>query len=64
MCLSHDTLVNHYQTNFALMQHFNYSLSDIDYMMPWEREIYLTLLNEHLKEREEELKQQEQRMRY
>lgn len=46
------------------MQHFNYSLSDIEYMMPWEREIYLTLLNEHLKEREEELKQQEQRMRY
>jgi hypothetical protein len=30
-------------------------------MMPWEREIYLVLLEEYLKEREEEMKRQEQR---
>jgi hypothetical protein len=45
------------------MQHFQYSLHDIEHMMPWEREIYLVLLEEHLKEKEEELKQQEQQMR-
>tara|TARA_B100000029_G_C17369617_1_gene885641 strand:+ start:705 stop:827 length:123 start_codon:yes stop_codon:yes gene_type:complete len=35
-----------------MMQQFNYSLTDLDNMMPWEREIYLTLLNENLKEQE------------
>lgn len=43
------------------MQHFQYSLVDIEHMMPWEREIYLVLLEEYLKEREEEMKKQEQR---
>ena len=38
------------------MQHHNYSLYDIEYMMPWERDIYLGLL---LKFIEEEKEQQE-----
>lgn len=46
------------------MQHFNYSLHDIEHMMPWEREIYLTLLEEHLKEQEEEMKKQQQSSRF
>ena len=32
------------------MQHHNYSLSDLDNMMPWEREIYVDMLVEYLKE--------------
>ncbi len=40
-----------------MMQNFNYSLSDIEGMMPWEREIYLTLLEQFLKEQEEKAKQ-------
>jgi hypothetical protein len=35
-----------------MMQHFNYSLTELDNMMPWEREVYLALLLEYLKERE------------
>ena len=42
------------------MQHHNYSLSDIENMMPWEREIYLDMLITHLKE---EKQKQEQRNR-
>ena len=38
------------------MQHHNYSLSDLDNMLPWEREVYVGLLIEHL---EEEKKEQE-----
>jgi len=38
------------RTNFALMQHHNYSLTDISNMMPWEREIYLTLLAQFIEE--------------
>ena len=32
------------------MQHHNYSLSDIENMMPWEREIYLDMLITFIKE--------------
>lgn len=46
------------------MQHFNYSLHDIEYMMPWEREVYLTLLEEYLKKQEEEAKKQQQSSRF
>ena len=33
-----------------MMQHYKYSLTELDGMIPWEREIYLALLQEHLKE--------------
>jgi hypothetical protein len=32
------------------MQHHNYSLSDLNNMMPWEREVYIDMLIEHIKE--------------
>jgi hypothetical protein len=44
--------MNYYQTNFALMQHHNYSLSELENMMPWEREIYVALLTNLIKEEE------------
>ena len=56
VCLAHDNLVSHFKTNFALMQHHNYSLSDLENMMPWEREVYLTLLADHLEKEAEENK--------
>lgn len=47
--------------NFAMMQHFNYTLTDLEGMMPWERRVYIDLLMDHLKkekERMESLKNQ------
>ena len=32
------------------MQYHKYSLTEIENMMPWERDIYLGLLNEHIEE--------------
>ena len=32
------------------MQHHNYSLREIEGMIPWEREIYVSMLIEYLKE--------------
>jgi len=40
------------------MQHHNYSLTEIDNMMPWEREVYVSLLIEYLREAEAKNKQQ------
>jgi hypothetical protein len=39
------------------MQHHNYSLSDIEHMIPWEREVYISLLINHLEEEKERMKQ-------
>lgn len=36
------------------MQDHKYSLNDIEMMIPWEREVYITLLIQDLKEQEEE----------
>lgn len=43
------------------MQNHKYNLSELDDMMPWEREIYVVMLIEHLKEQEERYKQQQKR---
>jgi len=40
------------------MQNFNYSLSDLDNQMPWEREIYVTMLIDDLKQKREEEQRQ------
>ena len=40
------------------MHHHKYSLTELENMMPWEREIYLGLLTDLLKE--EERKQKEE----
>jgi hypothetical protein len=49
----YNTLENYYRTNFALMQHHKYSLSEVENMMPWERTVYISLLNQWIKEQEE-----------
>jgi len=40
-------------TNFAMMQHHNYSLTELETMIPWERDVYVNLLLKHLKEEKE-----------
>ena len=39
--------------NFGLMQHHKYSLTELENMIPWERDIYVGLLINHLEEEEE-----------
>ena len=39
-----------YQTNFAMKQHHNWSLSEIENLIPGEREIYVALLQQWIKD--------------
>jgi hypothetical protein len=44
--------------NFQLIQHHKYSLTDIENLIPWEREIYVSMLlqwleDERIKERQQ-----------
>lgn len=40
------------------MQSYNYSLTELEDMMPWEREVYLTLLQQDVKEQNDKIRQQ------
>ena len=44
-----------------MMQHHNYSLTELDNMVPWEREIYVGLLLEFLREEKERIDQENRR---
>ena len=55
--MSHVNLEAYYKLNFALIQHHKYSLTEIENMIPWEREIYVSLLQQYIEE--ENLKAQQ-----
>jgi len=55
--MAHMNLENYFRLNFAMMQYHKYSLTEIENMMPWERDIYVGLLQSHLEE--ERLKEQQ-----
>ena len=57
MSMAHEDLESYYKINFALMQHHKYSLTELENMIPWEREVYLTFLKQYIEE--ENLKQQQ-----
>jgi hypothetical protein len=40
--------MNFYHTNFVMMQEHKYSLTELEGMMPWERDVYIGLLLKHL----------------
>ena len=54
------SLSAYYEINFALMQHHNYSLHDLESMIPWERDVYITYLKSWLEEQKQE---QQKRMK-
>jgi hypothetical protein len=39
------------------MQHHKYSLSEIEAMLPWERDIYVNMLAQYIEEENERIKQ-------
>ena len=49
-------LESFFRINFALMQYHKYSLTEIENMMPWERDVYVGLLQQHLEEEEQKAK--------
>jgi hypothetical protein len=57
--LGHDKLMNYFQTNFNLMQHHKYSLTELENMIPWERDIYVNMLIQFIEEENEKIKQRQ-----
>jgi len=44
-----------------MMQHHNYSLTELDNMLPWEREIYIALLQDWIKKENERIQNERRR---
>ena len=40
------------------MQHHKYSLTELENMLPWERQIYTALLIDHIKEENEKIERE------
>jgi hypothetical protein len=55
--LYHTDMTSYYEDNFALMQHHKWSLSELDDLMPWEKETYIKYLENYLEKRKLEAAQ-------
>ena len=57
MSIAREDLESYYRINFSLMQYHKYSLTELENMMPWERDVYISLLQEYIET--ENLKKQQ-----
>jgi hypothetical protein len=51
--LTHNTLALYYQNVFALAQHYKYQISEIENILPYERDIYLDMLVQFIEEQKQ-----------
>ena len=51
----HKSLYDYYRVSFILTQHHGWSLSDMDSLVPFELEIFVNMLEQHLEEQQEKM---------
>ena len=54
MALSHASLAGYYKTIFSMAQHHKYSINEIENLIPFERDIYVEMLVDYIKQLEEQ----------
>ena len=59
LVLCNESLANMMNTNFSMMQNHKYSLTELENMLPWEREVYVALLLNHIAEENARIKAQQ-----
>ena len=57
MSMLHNSLLNYYERIFALKQYHNWSIKEIEEMLPWELDVMMSLLNNFLEQQELQRKQ-------
>ena len=58
--MSYNSLAGWYKLNFELMQHHKYTLVDLESLIPFERDLYVSMLLQWLEEERERQKQRSQ----
>lgn len=56
--MAHMSLESYFKLNFALLQYHKYSLWEVENLIPWERDIYVALLQQHIEEENLKSKQE------
>ena len=51
-------LKGYYSNMFTLVHQYKYTLTELENMIPWERDMYIGMVNNWVKEETEKLKQQ------
>ena len=46
--MMHNNLLSYYERIFAFRQYHNWSISELENLMPWEMEVMMTLLTNYL----------------
>ena len=64
LSIAREDLESYFRINFALMQYHKYSLTELENMIPWEREVYIGLLTDHIEKENLKRQQQEGAARY
>lgn len=54
--LSHNDLIFYYKKIFAMVQHHKYSVDEIESMLPYERDLYFSLIIDFIEKQEEQRK--------
>lgn len=49
----HNNITNYYKTIFGLVQHHKYSITEIENLIPFERDLYVEMLIEFIEEEKE-----------
>jgi hypothetical protein len=58
--LAHNSLENYYTTMFAMVQHHKWSLTELEDMLPYERDIYVAMLTSWIRDENERTQQAQQ----
>ena len=54
--LSHTSLGNYYKTVFSLAQHHKYSITEVENLIPYERDLYVDMLVDFVEEQKAQQK--------
>ncbi len=57
MAMMHNSLVAHYERMFALKQYHNWTVTELDDLLPWELDVVTSLLNNYLEYQDLQRKQ-------
>ena len=61
--MGYQRLAVYFKTMFSLMNHHKWNLSEVEDLMPWEKQVYVDLLEDWIKQKEQEAREQEQQLK-
>jgi len=59
MSMSYIDLMSYYKLIFSMAQFHKWSITELENLIPFEREAFVTMLNQHIEEEEKKAKNQQ-----